>query len=276
MTAITDENVQAFSRYGFLIVERILDDDQRQTLLAAMDRVYRGEYNADIRPPPLRKPLQPMGNDASVRWLLNTRVLDKELWRVMTDARLGQMAAALLRTPSVSLVEDQLLDKPGPSVPVNVHQDYSYWPFSRSTNMVTAWIALVDMVAELGPVECLPGSHLWGPTERPRDLIVGSEEGYLAGVTPAAPPGSRLEFTPVIVPAGGGVFFHSLTFHGSGRNTTTRPRRACSLHWASAECTVDRGKLTNYDYPYFFAGLKEGGPLVNKYMPRVYSRPENT
>ena len=33
---------------------------------------------------------------------------------------------------------------------------------------------------------------------------------------------------------------------------------------------VDMAATARVNHPYFFANLKNGGPLVNRYMPRVY------
>src|SRR5262249_36215256 len=84
------------------------------------------------------------------------------------------------------------------------------------------------------------------------------------------PPQLPLDLVRVEVPRGGGVFFHGLTLHGSRRNLTDRPRRACSIHWAGDQCRIDRSKVTEHNYPYCFSGLTNGGPIVNKYMPQVF------
>ncbi len=267
--SVSASDVESFDRDGFLIVPDLIDRARVERLSAAMDRVYAGEYRNDIRPPPLRKRVTPFGNESSVHWILNARWLDEDIWANATDARLGGMAAKLLGTPSVSIVEDQLLDKPDGGMPVNMHQDYGYWSFSRSTKMITCWIALVDMEASLGPVEILRGSHRWGRGGNPRDLILGSEDAYMHAADSARPEGAGVERVRVHVPAGGGAFFHSLTFHGSGRNESGRRRRAVSLHWASEECRVDLAKTRAHDHPYMFAKLTDNGPLVNKYMPRI-------
>ena len=268
---ITPEQVAQFQRDGFAIVDRVIDDAQVARVRAAMTRVYDGTYSRDRRPPRLRVPISPLGEERSVQWMLNARVLDEDLWRLSTDVSLGRCAAALLQTPSVSIVEDQLLAKPpGVGLPVNVHQDYAYWPFSRSTSLITLWIALCDMTAELGPVQCLRGSHRWGPAPRPKQLIVGSDDGWLEGLAPVRPEGAELSWETAMVKAGGGVFFHALTFHGSRGNISDQWRHAISLHWAAAECTANLAETRHHDFPYFFARLRDGGPLVNKYMPQVY------
>jgi len=272
MHAITTDEVARFERDGFVVVEDILDSMQVTRVLAAMDHVHRGKYTLDRRPANLRKPLAHLGRGESIRWYLNARILDGDLWTIVTDPRLGAMAAALLRTPSISIVEDQLLDKPGPGLPCSFHQDYGYWLFSTSTQMITCWIALVDMTLELGPLQLIPGSHRWGHRSNPRELIVGSEDTWMEAVERARPATEPAgELASACVRAGSGVFLHCLTFHGSPANKSTSCRRAFSLHWAGEDCKVDRLKLTDYTYPYFFAGIPNGGRVINKYMPLVYT-----
>jgi phytanoyl-CoA hydroxylase len=270
---LADADVSRFETDGFLIVERIATDEVVERTLEAMDRVYGGVYNRDFRPTAMRKPITPFGTKSSVHWILNARLVDSQLWSLATDAALGHAAAQLLRTSSVSIIEDQLLGKPGHSVPVNLHQDYSYWRFSSSTNMLTCWLALTDMTVAMGPVEIVRGSHCWGMATRPRELIHGSNDEYLSAALDVAPEGSQFDFVPTVVPKGGGVFFHGLTFHGSRGNSTDQWRRAVSLHWAAAECHLDRSKLLDYDHPYLFTGLRQGDRLVNKYIPQVYPSP---
>lgn len=267
---LSDKQVSQFEQDGFLIVDQILNHAQIERVLDAMNRVYSGSYNRDIRPQAVRNEIKPFGTEQSVKWVLNARLVDEDLWSVATDRALGEAAALLLRTPAVSIVEDQLLDKPAQSVPVNLHQDYSYWRFSTSTNMLTCWISLLDITPDMGPVEIARGSHRWGFAARPRELIHGSDEDYLGAAQGVIPDGAKFDFVPAVVPARGGVFFHGLTFHGSRGNTTDRVRRAISLHWASAECHLDRSKLIDYDHPYLFTGLKQGGRLANKYIPETY------
>lgn len=269
---VTEEQVRQFDSDGFLMVESILTPDQVTRALEGADRVYGGTYNQDIRPAAIRRVVVPLGTNQSVQWVLNARVVDGDIWYLANDAILGQTAARLLKTSRVSIVEDQLLDKPGHGAPVNLHQDYSYWQFSTSTNMLTCWIALSDMTEEVGPVELAKGSHRWGFAPRPRELIHGSTDEYLAAAQSVVPCGAQMEFVTAAVPKGGGVFFHGLTFHGSRGNKTGRVRRAVSLHWAASDCRLDRSKLVDYDHPYLFAGLRQGDYLCNKYIPEVFPR----
>jgi ectoine hydroxylase-related dioxygenase (phytanoyl-CoA dioxygenase family) len=209
--------------------------------------------------------------------VVNGRLLDADIWSLVTRAELGRCAARLLETSAVSVIEDQLLDKPPGGAPLATHQDYRYWQFSTSPRMLTCWVALDDMTPENGTVHVVPGSHRWGQQAVERDIAedfrdsVNGAINYLRVAEALRPPDAEIQFTPVIVPAGGGVLFHSLTIHSSGRNTTDRRRRALSVHYASAECRIIPVKTYDQAFPYCFARLKDGDRLVNKYLPEVYS-----
>src|SRR5882672_1547752 len=268
---ITTHHVEAFRRDGYVILDRLIDDQTGDRIKAAMARVYEGNYTADRRPPAIRKAVAPFGSAKSVQWVLNARVLDHELWQLSISRELGECAARLLVSPCVSIVEDQLLAKPpNDGLPVNVHQDYSYWPFSRSNHLISCWIALCDVTSDMGPLLCIKGSHKWGPAKRPSELILGREDNWLEGISEVKPDEQALAWGSAELKAGGCVFFHALTFHGSRANQSNRWRTAMSLHWASEECKADLAETRHHNYPYFFARLKDGGRLVNKYMPQVY------
>jgi phytanoyl-CoA hydroxylase len=274
---ISDEQVQQFDRDGFLIVDRVLEPEEVEVARAGMDRILAGEYTGDRRPPALRsKPHPTFGNENTTRWVLNGRLVDESVWSVVTSPEPARAAARLLQTESVSVIEDQLLDKPGGGAPVASHQDYRYWQFSTSPQMLTCWIALDDMSSEIGAVELIPGSHRWGQVAVNRSLAddfkeaVDGGNGYLRVAESLRPPDAELKFVPALVPIGGGAFFHSLTVHASGLNRTNRRRRALSIHYAGAECRMDMTRATDQTFPYCFARLQSGDRLVNKYFPEVY------
>jgi len=85
------------------------------------------------------------------------------------------------------------------------------------------------------------------------------------------PPGAAVEFTPVLVPAGGGAFHHTKLMHGSRPNTSNRSRRALALHYAAEDCRVVFGDLPWH--PDMWQGVTEGGRIANQYFPIVYSKP---
>ncbi|CAN5340023.1 hypothetical protein BH11MYX1_BH11MYX1_32510 [soil metagenome] len=273
---ITDEQQQQFERDGFLIVDRMIDSGDIEVARASMDRILEGQYQGDRRPAALRATPHPIfGNKNTTHWVLNSRLVDDNIWSLVTRSELGAAAGKLLRSPSISVIEDQLLDKPGGGAPVATHQDYRYWQFSTSPQMVTAWIALDDMDLDIGTVELIPGSHRWGQHAFERSLAddfkdqVDGASVYLRVAEKLRPPDAEMRFVPAIVPRGGGAFFHSLTIHSSGPNRTDRRRRALSIHYAGADCRLDLSRTVDQTFPYCFARLKSGDPLVNKYLPQI-------
>lgn len=273
-----DERAEQFRRDGFLILDRLIDAETVEAARRSLDRVLAGQYRGDRRPPAIQSSRHPIfGDSRTTHWVVHGRLLDADLWSLVTRAELGRVAAGLLETDAVSVIEDQLLDKPPGGAPLATHQDYRYWQFSTSPRMLTCWIALDDMSPENGTVQVVPGSHRWGHQVVERNIAedfrasVDGAASYLRVAEALRPPDAELRFTPVIVPAGGGVLFHSLTIHSSGSNNTDRRRRAVSIHYAAAECRIMLDKTYDQAFPYCFARLKAGDRLVNKYLPEVYS-----
>jgi ectoine hydroxylase-related dioxygenase (phytanoyl-CoA dioxygenase family) len=278
---LADDFEARFQRDGYVIVERLLEPQAVEIARRAMDRVRAGQYLGDRRPPAMRSSPHPtFGGESTTFWIVNGRLLDEELWSIATSRELGRAAARALGTSRVSVIEDQLLDKPPGGAPLATHQDYRYWQFSTSPLMLTCWIALDDMSRENGTVEVVPGSHRWGEYVAERGLAEDFRESVngakiYAQVADALRPADQpLELVPVVVPAGGGALFHSLTIHSSCANSTARRRRALSIHYASEECRIILGKTVEQAFPYCFARLKDGDRLVNKYLPEVYSDSE--
>lgn len=264
------EQRRAFATNGFVAVDRLVSDQEVIRIREAMDRVYRGEFRRDRRPPAHRSAgIQRLGDDESVLWLQNARLLDPDLWGVVTSPSVAGFAAELLDEPSVSVIEDQLLDKPPGTAPVAMHQDYGYFGFSNSANMVTCWISLTPMTVEIGTLHHVPGSHTWGVCSRPQALVKAGDDDWCDAARQSLPRGTELELVPVLTPPGGAVFFHALTFHGSPRNRGTTTRGAFSIHYAGAECRLDRDGLSDNNYLYCFDRLKTGDPLVNDYFPSI-------
>jgi len=270
MSPLTHAQSNQFQREGFVVIDNLLTSGQVQKVLNAMERIYQGERTFDRRPPDDQKPFKRFSeNGDEVKHLVHARLLDQDYWDVVTDSRIGKFAARLLETSSVSLIEDQMLEKPAGGRPFALHQDYAYWHFSTSTQMVTCWIALMDMTIQMAPIQFVKGSHKWGEAPKPKCLTNGNMSTMMESVEKIRPPASGLEIVTALVPKGGCTFHHSLTVHGSSCNTSNQHRSSISLHFAGAECRTNLKFKTWSDY--MWTGIESGDPLVNEYMPVVYS-----
>jgi ectoine hydroxylase-related dioxygenase (phytanoyl-CoA dioxygenase family) len=262
-------DVGAFQRDGYVIAPKIFSDDEVARFRAALARVEAGEYRTGKRPT-LDLPIPP--DPTALRKIDNAWWADPDLASLSTDARLGEIAAALLGVSSIRLWQDQLLDKPPTGIDtgnIGWHQDWDSWRTVASRDaFVTAWVALDDVDEENGAMQVIPGSHLWGHLPGGSNFLGTDVDAQLAHARDAKP-------RHLCMRAGQASFHHVLTFHGSGPNASTRPRRSLAVHFMAGDLTaVDEGDGWRH---YNLALLQSRGAGVgdayadDEWWPLVYS-----
>lgn len=111
------------------------------------------------------------------------------------------------------------------------HQDRAVaLPEADRTRMVTTWVAITDATVENGCLRVIPGSHrgsMLPHCPKPQAAIA---DGYVDEA------GAR----PVPVKAGGVIFFHPLTIHGSLANTSPGVRWSFDLRYNATEDPTGR------------------------------------
>ncbi|HVV37434.1 MAG TPA: phytanoyl-CoA dioxygenase family protein [Acidimicrobiales bacterium] len=229
-------DVAAFQRDGYVIAPQLFSADEVECFRAALARVEAGEYRTGRRPT-LDLPIPP--DPSALRKIDNAWWADPDLASLATDKRLGEIAAALLDTPTVRLWQDQLLDKPPTGVDtgnIGWHQDWDSWKTVASRDaFVTAWVALDDVDEVNGAMQVIPGSHAWGHVPGASNFLGTDVDAQLA----------RLGGEPrhLCMRAGEASFHHVLTFHGSGPNKSKRPRRSLAVHLVAGDVTaIDEGE----------------------------------
>jgi hypothetical protein len=95
-----------------------------------------------------------------------------------------------------------------------IHQDLAV---SGVQDMLTTWLPLMDIPAQLGGLAVLPGSHL-GPPLRP-ELLRADEPGW-----------ATTDYRP-----GDVLLFHCLTSHAALPNHTDRLRISADFRWQAAD-----------------------------------------
>lgn len=241
--------------------------------LDATERVVAG-HHASGRVPTLCLPFAPGPHD--LRKIDNAWWADPDLAALATDARLGEIAAALLGAASVRLWQDQLLWKPpgGPSeTTIGWHQDWASWDTVAShAAFVTAWVAFDDVDDDNGAMQIIPASHTWGLVPGASNFFGTDREAQLARLGD----GRAVESRSIVMRAGQVSFHHPLTFHGSGPNTSKRMRRSLAIHFVDAEVSAvsEAGIWQHYNLALF---LERGGALGERYRfddlcPTVFAR----
>jgi hypothetical protein len=152
-------------------------------------------------------------------WRITTGLHD-----VLWNPRFVMAASQLLGNVPVRFWHDQIFWKPPKQGGVVAwHQDYSYWTRTKPVAHLTCWCGLDDATKENGCLQYIPGSHRWGLLPKP--VIAGE----LQGIKDFLDEEQKRQFEHprfAEVKAGEAIFHHSLTLHGSGANTSSRPRRA--------------------------------------------------
>ena len=241
------EEVDAFHRDGFLIVEEGLVSERALDLLRGRyERLFDGEYETGIRPDevnwvPGRDP------EDRTRQLCNAWKSDDVVAAQVLSERIGSLAARLAGYRGVRILQDNVLWKPPGTKAIGFHQDSSYADYLVPPEMITCWLSLHDTTADAGPLEFVRGSHTW-PKSPPERTQFHAPDDWLAGPRAAAPNEDALDVVPVVVKAGGGSFHHGLTWHGSPPNTNASVARMALVSHMIPVAT--RFHETNVDVTY--------------------------
>lgn len=143
------------------------------------------------------------------------------------DPRLVALVEAIIG-PGVTVYFSQIFFKPPEGGgPKPVHQDNYYFGPKNRDEMVTAWVALDEATVENGCLYYGEGTNLGAivphtaPPNEPFNLLIPDEVA------------ARQIMTAAPVPKGGVSFHHGNTYHQSGRNTSSRWRRAVAFHYGN-------------------------------------------
>ena len=227
------EQIEAYDRDGFVVVERFLETDEVEALREHFARAFDHEWETGLRPDEVN--YEPgVTTPDKTRQLCNVWKADRTLARTVLSRRNGEFGARLARAPGMRLIQDNAIWKPPSGKALLCHQDAAYVDWLQPPNMTTCWMALDDTSADAGTIFYVRGSRHW-----PRSPVGGqfhAPEDWLAHVERARPDGVELELVPIEVPAGGASFHDGWTFHGSPPNERAdRERRAIVSHMVSTE-----------------------------------------
>lgn len=283
---LTESQIREFHERGFISVGRVLTDAQVEGLREGLDRVMAGETD---RKPELLRNLA--GGDiyadgganggqrknaaastqvfakAVVIQIVNIWEAEERYLEHIYNPIITEMAAQLCNTDLLRVWHDQIQYKPpGVGTYTGWHQDYPAWPILEPADLVTAWIPLDDATVENGCLWMVPGSHQWGIHKGLRT----PEEGFDPIYDPAQlPEGAQVLAEPLEVKAGHCEFHHCLTWHGSPKNPSPRPRRAIAVHYMPGHTRfVPRGR-----HPMDVrVEVQPGEILAGKYFPVVWDK----
>ena len=168
LTAFTTDQLEAFDRDGFLVIEEgYISDEQVERMRDRFDAIYREEYETGIRPDEVN---WVAGRDPEdrTRQICNGWKADRLLAEQVLSARTGRMCAQLMGYDGVRILQDNCIWKPPGTKSLGMHQDGAYLDYLHPGEMITCWIALDDTSAEAGTMTFVRGSHHWPRAPNPR------------------------------------------------------------------------------------------------------------
>ena len=241
-----------FNDDGFVVVDRLIDNARIPQLHHAFDDLFNGKFETGVRPDEVNWQ-QADGDPTRTRQICNGWKANREIARVVLDAAIGRAIAELAGWRGVRIMIDTVIWKPPATQSIGFHQDNAYLAWFDPAELLTCWIALDDTSAAGGTIEFARGSHRWQPRAAEGEFHAPAD--YRLPVhNAAAAEGAAVDIAYVEVPAGGGSFHHGWTWHGSGANPGTRPRRSLVVH--AMHCDVE------YVPGNFAQGI---GPIYSRY-----------
>ncbi|MFB7471562.1 phytanoyl-CoA dioxygenase family protein [Kitasatospora sp. NPDC056184] len=270
----TPEEVAGYLEHGWYLSRKLFSDEELDTLQAATERYYAGhrDRTLPVRPPrlaswePAHGPVQRHNDYVHYESDAIAAILRKPL--------LGAVAALLAEAEEVRVFQATLIYKPPvpgePSNQVPWHFDKHYWQTSTSERMLTAFLPFHDCGEENGTITMVDGSHRWKELPSGEDStrhFADRDNSELDAILDAnaAYNGTEVRKVPMIIPRGHVSFHHCRTYHGSGPNLASHPRRAVSLHLqdganAYRRATRPDGDTVVYNHDVLVRRTADGRP----------------
>lgn len=261
---LTAEQLEQYKRSGFVNGGPLLDEQTVETLQREVLRVIDDRDNPARAQPVLLRDLSTVKEQA-VWQIINIWEASPAFRALTHNPQLLDMAAQLSGANELRIWHDQIIYKPkGLGGQLHWHQDSPLWDLLRPKDaQVTAWVALDDAEADNGCMVMVPGSHRWG--DKLSELNVLRERSQM----PQSFEGHDLHILMCPVRKGQVHFHHPLTWHGSGTNESSRPRRAVAIHYMT-EKTIYDARGVHPMKP--FVKVTEGARLEGDSFPQVWGK----
>lgn len=228
MIEISTIDRKNFNNDGFLIIENLIESSIVLDLHQSFTDLFRGEFETGVRPDEVNWQ-EATGDPALSRQICNGWKANRDIARVVLDEAIGKAIARLSGWPGVRIMIDNVVWKPPATKSLGFHQDSAYLSWFTPSDLLTCWIALDDTRADGGTIEFVRASHKWKLSE-PEGEFHAPEDYRKPMREAAAREGIDPEIVYIEVNAGGGSFHHGWTWHGSGANLSSNPRRSLVLH----------------------------------------------
>lgn len=277
----TESDPDMFRERGFVILPELLPAGTVAGLNDRLTRILLGEYDRGAPPDKVQPKKTKRLDTPSKRTvqIVNAWKCDSQFQKVVLDPALGKIVARVSGWNSARVVNDQVWAKPPLSSSLTFHRDSAYFDFTPAS-VTTVWIALDDMVPEMGPLEYVSGSHLWNderfggasqffPEKRQDNRALMHDAARRQGLSE-----KELDVVQVSVKAGGCGIHNGRLWHGSGPNQSpTQPRRGLGIHFVAGDACFSEAENVRKTLSHRQAVADdsfEGRQLPNHLFPLTY------
>jgi len=257
---ISQDQVQQFQRDGHILLRGVCSKEEIEA--------YRHHIGAAVREHAKTQ------DDLSERdtygkaflQVINIWTYNEAVKRFVFGRRFAQIAAQLSISPAVRLYHDQALYKEGLGGITPWHQDQFYWPLDTDQTL-TMWMPLVDVSAEMGPMDFATGSQIDGYLGD-RKISDDSEDYFKDYVKDR---GFAIHQSGAMQ-AGDVTFHNGWTLHSAPPNRTEKMREVMTIIYYpdGSILTEPKNQGQHDDIEKFYPGMKPGEIAANELTPILY------
>lgn len=256
---IGDEQRAAYARDGYVVLREVMSADEIRACRPVFSAAL-AQFNSQTAS------TTDSAEHRALLQIINTRTRSAALRHVVLARRFAKIAADLLGVAAVRVYFDQMLYKEPRSFISHWHQDHTYFPL-QTDDVVTIWIPLVDVTADMGVLVYAPGSHRLG------DL--GSKPDYEEAQTelPAFVRERGYHSVTTGPMAAGDATMHSgWVLHGALANRSPRMREAISITYYpdGTRLAEPNNEYQRRALALGFPGMSPGDPAAAAITPIAY------
>ena len=247
---LTPDQVQAYRRDGYLVVENVLTPRQLDTLHKVIDTLVQA--SREVTDHNQIYDLEPThsADEPRVRRIKEPHNVHPAFREIAFSPKIAEILTPLIGTTSGIRYQTGKLNmkSAGYGAAVEWHQDWAFYPHTND-DLLAIGLYLDDCGPENGPLMVIPGSHTWPISDHHADgVFCGAIDPTTAGI----------DFSKAVMltgKAGSMTIHHVRMVHGSALNTSNRPRRLLLFQY----CAVDAFPLSGIpDWEKFNADIVTG------------------
>jgi len=235
--------ISNYNLNGFCIANDLFEKNLLTSAYNGVLEVINGEY--DTGTPPWG--LIDLNKKNQLQRILQAHLANKNILRLLTSSRLGNVAAEITGAKKIKIWGSQLYIKPknSSSSIVGFHTDYQHMPYFAS-GVLTAWIPLTKIEKDNGSLIYITKSHQCRQPLPSSGAQIQSFSTQKKQLLDEVNNINCKEYS-VKIPLGAGCFHHKNTLHGSLGNTTNKDRYALAVGLLTDKAIFDKSKD---DYGY--------------------------